>query len=466
MAIILKCYGGVREVTGSMHLLATNEARVLIDVGLFQGRRDDFYTVNSHFPFNPSDLNCVVISHAHIDHCGNFPNLVKKGFRSKAYLTPTTKELCRYMLPDSGYIQEEDIKYVNKINRRRGLPPKWPLYTRADAEKALRYLRTLQYHQRLEIAPRISLTFFNAGHILGSSVPTFDIKTRKGTTRIAYAVDLGRSNLPYLRDPEVPKDIDYLIMESTYGARTRPSIKKAEEELFHAVSKTIKRGGKVIIPSFALERTQEVIYFLGKLLNKRKIKNVPIYVDSPLAVNITKVFKQNWEYFDDETRSLFKNENDPLSRKNINYITNVRQSKSLNDKTGPMIIISASGTCENGRIIHHLKNNIENPHNTIIIVGYMPRNTLGRKIAEGRPEVNMFGRSYRVNAEVVLVDAFSAHADKNDLIEYVRLCGKSLKKVFLVHGEPTQTESLRRNLKSLNLNVTVPKKQEGFYLAS
>ena len=466
MAIVIKFCGGVGTVTGSMHLLATEKAKVLMDAGLFQGRRDAFFDVNSAFPFNPSNLDCCIISHAHIDHCGNFPTLVKKGFRGKAHLTPSTRDLCKFMLPDSGHIQEEDIKYVNKINRRRGLPSRWPLYTKEDAKRSLKYLRALVYHRRLDIAHNVSLTFFDAGHILGSSVPTVDIRTRTGTTRIAYAVDLGRPNLPYLRDPEVPKSIDYLIMESTYGGRTHSPIERAEERLLKAVNKTIKRGGKVIIPSFALERTQEVLYFFARLLRKDRMKNVPVYVDSPLAVNITKVFQDNWEYFDSQTRELFRKQLDPLSHKNITYIRSVGQSKKLNDMRGPMIIISASGTCENGRILHHLKNNIENPHNTIITVGYMPYNTLGRKILEKRPLVNIFGRPYQLRAEVIAVDAFSAHADKNDLIRYVKECGKSLKKVFLVHGDPAQTEQLRKQLKSRNVKVSVPKKNETVYLAS
>ncbi|MFH1238753.1 MAG: MBL fold metallo-hydrolase, partial [bacterium] len=359
-AITIKFCGGVGTVTGSMHLIATEKANVLIDVGLFQGHREEFFAVNSNFSFNPFNLDSCIISHAHIDHCGNFPTLVKKGFRGKAYLTPSTRDLCRYMLPDSGHIQEEDIKYVNKVNKRRGLPLRWPLYTVEDAQKALKCIRALDYHKKLEVAPGIDLTFYDAGHILGSSIPTIDIKTGRSSTRIAYAVDLGRPNLPYLKNPEVPNNIHYLFLESTYGGRTHPEIETAEKKLADTINRTVSRGGKVIIPSFALERTQEVLYFLARLLKKKKIKELPVYVDSPLAVNITSVFKDNWKYFDKETQELFKKDIDPLNYKNITYITDVAQSKQLNDKTGPMIIISASGTCENGRILHHLKNNIEN----------------------------------------------------------------------------------------------------------
>ncbi len=464
--MIIKFCGGVRTVTGSMHLISTDKASILIDAGLFQGRRDDFYSVNSGFPFEPSRLRACVISHVHIDHCGNFPTLVKRGFRAKAHLTPATRDLCRYMLPDSGYIQEEDVKYVNKINRRRGLTPRWPLYTKQDAEKSLKYLRTLEYHKRLNITPDMDLTFFDAGHILGSSIPTIDIRTKKGTTRIAYACDLGRPNLPFLRDPEIPKGVDYLIIESTYGGRSHSPIESAQARLQEAIRKTVKRGGKIIIPSFALERTQEVLYFLALLLKQKKIKEIPVYVDSPLAVNITKVFKQSYEYFDDETRKMYRMAQDPLGYKNITYIKNVDQSKRLHDKTGPMVIISASGMCENGRILHHLKNNIENPYNTIIVVGFMAKNTLGRRIVERHPMVNIFGRPYKLNAEVVVIDAFSAHADKDYLLKFVKECKGRLKKVFIVHGEIGQSEELRKRVKSLNVKVSIPRKGEWVYLAA
>ena len=371
------------------------------------------------------------------------------------------------MLPDSGHIQEEDIKYVNKINKERGRPRRWPLYDKQDAEKALKYLRALQYHRKLSIAKGTELTFFDAGHILGSSIPTFDIHTKKGATRIAYAVDLGRPNLPYLRDPEIPKDINYLIIESTYGGRKHAPMQTVEEELSKAINKTVKRGGKIIIPSFALERSQEVLYFLSSLLRKRKIKNIPIFVDSPLAINITGVFKSNWQYFDAESKELFRKELDPLSNRNITYVRNVDQSKSLNKKRGPMIIISASGTCENGRILHHLKNNIENPHNTIIVVGFMPKNTLGRKILEKQPTVNIFGRAHHLRAEVIRLDAFSAHAGSDDLTKYIRSCkAPSLRKVFIVHGDPEQSEALRKKVKSLDIRVSVPRKNEEAYLAA
>jgi len=437
---------------------------VLLDCGLFHGRRDEFYAVNSQFAFNPQDLDACVTTHAHIDHCGNFPTLIKRGYRSNIYVTPATKNLIRYMLPDSGYVQEEDIKYVNKINRRKGLPSRSPLYTREEAEASLKYFRSLEYHRRMAVSKDIDLTFFDAGHILGSAVAVLDVKTAKGATRIAYAVDLGRFGVPLLRDPEMPKDIDHLIIESTYGGRKHGSLEKAEKRLTDTINRTVKRGGKIIIPSFALERTQLLVYVISELMRKRKIKRIPIYVDSPLAVNLTKVFRQNWQYFDDETKEAFLKREDPLGCDNITYITRVNKSKELNNHARPMIIISASGMCENGRILHHLKNNIENPRNTVLVVGFMAKNTLGRRIVEGEEMVRIFGQLHELHAEVVVLNAFSAHADEDGLVEYARGCAGRLKQVFIVHGEKDQSEKVRTNLKRLNLKVRIPAEGETVYL--
>jgi metallo-beta-lactamase family protein len=466
LSIKIKFCGGAGTVTGSMHLISTPRSNILIDCGLFHGHRDEFYAVNSHFPFNPQNLDACVLSHAHIDHCGNLPTLIKQGYRSKIYCTPATKHLCRFMLPDSGYIQEEDIKYVNKINKRRGMPPRKPLYTKKGAEASLRYFRTVEYHKRFQVAPDSELIFYEAGHILGSAVALLDIKTRAGSTRIAYAADLGRYGMPLLRDPETPKDIDYLVMESTYGGRSHGSIKKAEKDLIDVINRTIKRGGKAIIPSFALERTQFIVFFLSELMRKGKLKKVPIYVDSPLAVNLTKVFRQDWRYFDKMTRDAFSKERDPLGGDNITYISRVNQSKEINNKARPMIIISASGMCENGRILHHLKNNIENPRNSVIIVGFMAKNTLGRRILENQNVVRIFGQLYELKAEIATFDAFSSHADEKVLLEYAKSCKGRLKQVFIVHGEKAQSEALKAKLKRVNIKSKIPARGEEAALKS
>jgi len=406
-----------------------------------------------------------VLSHAHIDHSGNIPTLIKKAFRSSIYCTPTTRDLSRYMLLDSGFIQEEDIKYVNKINKRRGIPARHPLYTQKDAEKALKYFRALEYHKPLPLTKDVTLTFYEAGHILGSAVSVLDIKSGKKPIRIAYAVDLGRADMPLLKDPETPKDIDYLILESTYGGRKHTSIKDAETILADTINKAVKRGGKVIIPSFALERTQLIVFFISELMKRKMIRKIPIYVDGPLAVNLTKVFRDNWQYFDEITRRSFQRQEDPLGYDNITYIKRVDESKRLNDSKRPAIIISASGMCENGRILHHLKNNIENPNNTIVVIGYMAKNTLGRRIVEKNETVRIFGRPFDLRSEVVVINAFSSHADKYGLAQYVADCGKKLKQVFIVHGEPDAQEALRNNLRSrFNIKPRVPAREETVYL--
>jgi metallo-beta-lactamase family protein len=465
LSIAIKFCGGVETVTGSMHLISTSKSKVLLDCGLFQGKRDEYYSINSKFPFNLNNINAAILSHAHIDHCGNIPNLIKQGYREPIYCTPATKDLCRFMLLDSGYVQSEDIKYVNKINKRRGLPPREPLYDQKEARKALKYLRSISYHKRFSLTKDIGLTFYEAGHILGSAIPLIEIKTKKKPLRIAYAVDLGRIDMPLLKNPEIPAEIDYLIIEGTYGDREHSNIKDAEVELADTINKTIKRGGKVIIPSFALERTQLIVFFISQLMRKKKIKNIPIYVDGPLAVNVTDVFRESADYFDLETAREFLNSGDPFSYDNVTYVKDVNRSKQLHDITKPIILISASGMCENGRILHHLKNNIENPKNTIVVIGFMANNTLGKRIVERAKTVRIFGRIYELNSEVVTINAFSSHADKNGLINYIRGAGKTLKKVFLVHGEIGQLNKLQESIKdTLSIDPHIPAKGETFYL--
>jgi metallo-beta-lactamase family protein len=331
---------------------------------------------------------------------------------------------------------------------------------------SLKYIRSLEYHSRYTLSRDIDLTFFNSGHVLGAAIPVFDIKTADTSTRLAYAVDLGRYDMPLLRDPETPKDVDYLIIESTYGGRSHSSIAKAEDDLADAINRTVKRGGKIIIPSFALERTQLMVFFINGLIKKKKIKKIPLYVDSPLAVNLTDVFRANWEYFDDSVKRSFAKDEDLLGSDYISYVTRVEDSKKLNSQTQPIIIISASGMCENGRILHHLRNNIENPRNTIVIVGYMAKATLGRRIVEREKIVRIFGRPQQLNAEVVVINAFSSHADKDGLVDYVKGLDRGrLKKVFIVHGDEDQSEALRTNLKKIGLRPYIPAKEETVFLA-
>ncbi|MDD5730241.1 MAG: MBL fold metallo-hydrolase, partial [Candidatus Omnitrophica bacterium] len=422
MAVSIKFLGGVRTVTGSSHLVSAGKSKVLLDAGLFQGHRDEAYKVNTTFSYNPGKLNAFILSHAHIDHSGNIPLVVKKGLRSKIYATGATKDLSRLMLEDSGRIQEEDTKYLNKINKRLGLAPRKPLYTRSDALKACSRFHSLSYGQKFQASKEISATLFDAGHILGSAIIVLDIKEENRNLRLGYAVDLGRKNLPLLNDPVIPKGLDYLILESTYGGRMHSPIEDAEVKLKDCINRTVQRKGKILIPSFTLERTQEVIYFLNSLLKQKAIPPIPIYVDSPLAIDITDLFKYHVKYLDQETRNAILSGRSPFDLLNIRYVRDQRESKSLNNDKRSMIIIAGSGMCESGRILHHLKNNIQDSRNTILVVGYMAQNTLGKKIVDKLPFVRIFGIEYELNAEVSFINTFSGHADENDLNGFVSGC--------------------------------------------
>lgn len=464
MAVTLRFLGGVRTVTGSSHLIINGRSEILLDAGLFQGKRDESYQINTTFNYNPHRLDAIILSHAHIDHCGNIPGVIKKGLRCKIYATHATKDLTRLMLEDSGKIQEEDIRYVNKINKRLGLALRKPLYTKKEAGKATHKFHPLSYGHRFCVAKDVFATLLDAGHILGSSIVVLDLKDGSNDIRLGYAVDLGRKGLPLLNDPVVPSGLDYLIIESTYGGRLHAPIREAKEKLKDAINRTVQRKGKVIIPSFTLERTQEVIYFLNELLKEKAIPFIPIYVDSPLATDITDVFVYHLDYLNKESRHAIATGNSPFEFLNLRYVRDQKESKSLNSDKRPMIIIAGSGMCESGRILHHLKNNIAESRNTILVVGYMARDTLGRKIVDRENYVRIFGVEYELNAEVVVINAFSGHADQDELLDFVSRC-LPLKKVFLVHGDEEQTKNLYDVMKErLDVDVHIPFKNEEILL--
>lgn len=459
-SVKLEFCGGVRTVTGSMHLLSIGKEYVLIDSGLFHGHREDFYKINSYFPFNPALVDAVVISHSHIDHCGNLPNLVKRGFRGKIFVTKPTRDLSKLMLLDSAKIQEEDIKFVNKINARRGLPLRQSLYTIEDAKKCLRKIRAVDYRKNFKLTENIHCVFHNSGHILGSAIPFFKINSGAQTITVAYAVDLGRKLTPLLENPEILDGVDYLVIESTYGGRVHEEVDAAKIKLADSINRTILRGGKIIIPSFALERTQQIVYYLLRLIKEKKIKQVPIYVDSPLACDITDVFINNSDSFDSKTKDLLARNSDIFGINLINYIRKTEHSKALNFDKRPMIIISTSGMCESGRVLHHLRNNIGDGRNMVLVIGYMAKNTLGKRLVEKRKRVKIFGESFELKAEVEVINAFSAHADKNELADYVLQTKGRLKKIFIVHGDMDQSEALALNLRNNGLTAHIPKKFE------
>ncbi len=454
-------HGAARTVTGSMHLIEANGSRVCLDCGLFQGRRKEARRRNREFPVPPSELDAVLLGHAHIDHCGNLPTLGAQGFDGLVYSTPATRDLCAYLLRDSAHIQRLDAEYLNRKNRRKGLPLIEPLYTAEDAERILERFASFPFHRRIRVAPGIHARFYIAGHILGSAVTIVEVEEKGRTTRIGYAVDLGRMHMPIIRDPEPMPDLDILLMESTYGGRTHESAEGCHHHLGEVIRRTVERGGKIIVPSFALGRTQEILYCFRRLLAAGEVPKIPVFVDSPLAVDLTGVFRLHPEAFDREMADMMMRGESPFSFPGLEYVTSAERSKQLNEDRRPMMIISASGMCEAGRILHHLKHNIENPRSTILIVGYMAENTLGRRIRDGEEEVRIYGETYRPRAEVVVMDAFSAHADHNDLVEYARRVAIGCREIFLVHGEYEAQQKLRDGLKEIGLeNVRIPDQDE------
>lgn len=459
-------HGAAREVTGSRHLLEVNGKKILLDCGMFQGRRKDSIDRNRNFGFDPKEIDAVILSHAHIDHSGALPRLVKDGFEGPIYTTFATRDFCHYMLMDSAYIQEKEAEYLNKKKRKKGEPHIEPEYTEEDAEKALRQFHGLNYQKSHEVAPGVKFTLYEAGHILGSAVIFLEIDDDEDGKHktLLFTGDLGRRNLPILKDPHQIEHADYYITETTYGNRFHEAITDVQDIMADIVSKTVKRGGKIIIPAFSLGRTQEVVYTLHRLFDQNKIPHeLPIVVDSPLSGNVTGVFRNHTMDFDEEAKKEFINNNEnPFGFGRLRYTQNVEESKALNESRVPMIIISASGMCEHGRILHHLRNNIEDPRNSILIVGYMAEHTLGRKIIDHQPKVNIFGDSYRLRAEVKVVDAFSAHADKSDLLDYATKV-KGIKQTFLVHGEDKQINAFKSALEENGMkNITIPSNGESF----
>ncbi len=446
-------HGAARTVTGSQHLLTINGNRLLLECGLFQGRRQDTYERNRNFPFTPSSLDAVILSHAHIDHSGNLPHLVKAGFGGRIYTTPATGHLANVMLMDSGHIHELDAAYINKQRQRRGEQPIEPLYTMADASQVAQYFEAIQYNQPFEPVSGVIATLVDAGHILGSGSVVLDVEERGRNLRLWFSGDIGRRNLPLLRDPQLPSNAEYMIMESTYGDKPHDDPQLALDELRQVVRRTLQRGGKVIIPAFAVGRTQELVYDLHQMIDHGEIPQVPVFVDSPLAVDASEVFKAHPECFDQETRDFVRTDRhkSALGFDHLVYITDVEQSKALNFRKDPMIIISASGMAETGRILHHLKNNIENPRNTILIVGWQAPYTLGRRLADREEQVKIFGEVYQRRAEVVTIGGLSAHAGQTFLVEYAQATKDTLRQVWLVHGEKNQAETLMAKLAEVGI---------------
>lgn len=457
-------YGACESVTGSQHLLTIDGKRILLECGLFQGRRADMERINRHFPFSPKSIDAVVLSHAHIDHSGNTPNLVKQGFSGNIFCTTATAKMLVPMLLDSAKIQVHDIEYLNRKVYRSKLQLE-PIYDEIDAQAVFPLIRGIPYHEWFDVVPGVRCVFQDAGHILGSALVTIEIQKGKKTLRLGYTGDLGRKHLPILKDPEALQDIDVLISESTYGDREHSNIQSAYTDLSNIINKTYRRGGKIIIPSFAVERAQELLYIIHQLKDSKSIPELPVYLDSPLAVKIVEIFSEFVDLYDKETQEYFLTRHDnPFMFTGLHLLESTEESKQLNASNEPCIIISASGMCEFGRIRHHLKNSIENPNNTIAIVGYQAVNTLGRKLLDGEKEVNILDKRLKVRAEIAVLHSLSAHADQQDLVECVKHSG-NIKKLFLVHGENSAKKALAKKVKTItSAEVIVPECGKEFRL--
>jgi len=443
--------GAARTVTGSQHLIEVNGSRLLLECGLFQGRRAESYERNQSFEFEPDKINAVILSHAHIDHSGNLPNLVKQGYRGKIYATKATVDLATIMLADSGHIQESDTAFVNKRRARAGEPPVEPIYTQRDAERTGEAFQEVDYEQEFEPVPGVTARLVEAGHILGSAAIVLDLEEKGRRVRLWFSGDIGRRKLPLLRDPVLPDRADLLVMESTYGDKPHRDPDMAYIEFRDVVKRTLERRGKVIVPAFAVGRTQELVYDLNQMM-RNGLPKVPVYVDSPLAVNASDIFRKHPECFDEETRVFTQEGKHPaLSFDQLTYVRSVEESKALNERREPMIIISASGMAEAGRILHHLRNNIEDSRNTVCIVSWQAPYTLGRRLADREKRVKIFGEPFQVRAEIATIGGLSAHAGQDLLVEYALRLKDQARSVYLVHGEQKSALALKEKLAAENM---------------
>ena len=453
----LTVHGAARNVTGSKHVLEVDGRRVLLDCGLFQGRRSESERRNRNLPFDPRSIDAVLLSHAHIDHCGSLPTLVKAGFAGPIFATHATVDLAGILLRDSAYVQQHDLEYLNKRRRKKGELPLEPVYTEEDVEATLPRFVPVDYDAATGVVRGVTATFRDAGHILGSSILEVDARERGGSRRIVFTGDLGRAGMPILRDPYQVRSADVLITESTYGGRVHSPVEHVEEAFAAFIRAAVRRRGKIIVPSFAVGRTQRIVYKLHGLMREERIPEIPIFVDSPLAVKATKIFRRHRECYDDEMKALIGRNDDPLGFSRVTYIEDVRESKKLNRVPGPSVIISASGMCEAGRVLHHLKNNVAHRRNAVMMVGYQAGHTLGRRMAEGQKRVKIFGDVYPMRARVAVFDEFSAHADRDGLLAFAEGMRRPPRRTVVVHGDEEQALALGRLLSESGFpNVSVP----------
>jgi metallo-beta-lactamase family protein len=463
----LTFYGATHTVTGSKYLLQANGKNILIECGMYQGHRTEWIERNSHLPFDSATIDVMLLSHAHIDHSGVIPVLGRSGFRGKILCTDATADLCHAMLMDSAYIQEQDAAFITMRNEKKGLPAVEPLYTRADTQAVLEQFQPVgSYNHPTAVTEGVTATWLDAGHLLGSAMIVIDIEENGRKVRLAFSGDIGRGHNDILRDPDHPRDADYLITESTYGDSEHETLADVNDRVCAIIQRTLEKNGKIIIPAFAVGRAQQLIYTIYQLTQSRCIPALPVYVDSPLSLLATEVFKRHPECFNQKFHDVMMNERNPFSMSNINYVGSVEESKAINDFKKPCIIISASGMAEAGRIRHHLKNNIGNDRNTILIVGWCAPHTLGAHLASGHKEVNIFGEPYKVRATVETIDAFSGHADKSELRAWAEQVTGSLRGIFVIHGEETPAMTFAETLRTIHpkANVRVPQFTESVEL--
>ena len=455
--MLIRFLGAVRTTTGSMHMLSANGRYLLLDCGLFQGKRKEAFEKNRHLPFDPPMLDACILSHAHIDHSGNLPTLVRRGYRGPVYATPATIDLCDLLLRDSAHLQMMDIEYVNKKRVRDGKTPFEPLYLPEDIDVLMKQFVPVGYETPTRVADDFTITFRDAGHILGAATTQILVDEGGSTRRVFFTGDLGRYELPILRDPVVVHDAEILITESTYGNRLHPPKEEVGATLVRLVNDVYAQGSKLVVPAFSVGRTQQILYLLDGMLRARQIPTLPVYVDSPLSTHATEVYQRHAECFDDEMVARLRTGDSPFAFPGLRFVTEVEESKSLNHKPGPMMIISASGMCEGGRILHHLKNTIGDPKNIILFVGFQAENTLGRYLIEGKQPVQIFGEQYPVAARIEKINALSGHPDRNELLAYYRAMAAPIQRAFVVHGEPNESLALAAAMTEMGMpGVEVP----------
>ncbi len=464
--------GAAKTVTGSCFYIQTDSCSFLVDCGMFQGSNADEAHNHDPFPFNPTELDFVILTHAHIDHSGRIPKLYTDGFKGPIYATKATAELCAIMLPDSGHIQEFENEWVNRKRERAGLPPVKPLYTTQDAIDCIRLFNSVHYFEEVRINDQIRVRFNDAGHILGSSIVEIWVREDGREIKLVFSGDLGNKNMPILRDPCIIESADYLFIESTYGNRNHMNVESKIDKFVEIITSTIEKGGNIIIPSFAVGRTQEIIYELFKQREKygdklNQLLQIPVYVDSPLAVSATKVFRNNLDCFDEEAREYIENGDNPLDFPGLRFTQSAEESKALNDSKESLIIISASGMCEAGRIKHHLKHNLWRKESSVVFVGYQAEGTLGRRLVDGADKVRIFGEEISVHARVEMIEGFSGHADRDGLLSWIKAFGKKPSRIFLVHGEEESMKAFSDTISNeLRIGTIIPGRGDSYTITA